>query len=124
MDRFFNGKISNQTLYLRDKVDRNTLLVGDIILCEVLQGFRQNKDFNSARQLLLSFSQCDMSNQTIALASADNYRYLRTKGITVRKTIDMLIATFCIQNKYQLLHTDKDFDVIEKYLPLDVYHFE
>ncbi|MDM8569598.1 PIN domain nuclease [Thiotrichales bacterium HSG1] len=119
---YFNGKETKNTLYLRDKADRNRILIGDLILCEVLQGFRYERDFNLARNLLLNFSCHDIAGQEVALLAAENYRTLRRKGITVRKTIDMLIASFCIQHNYELLHNDKDFDVIEKHLSLQVFH--
>ena len=119
---FFNGKVTLQTLYLRDEVNRQEILLGDLILCEVLQGFRSESEFLKARQLLLNFPCQNLSDQVLALQTAQNYRYLRTKGVTVRKTIDMMIATFCIENHHELLHADRDFEVIEQYLPLLVRH--
>jgi len=119
---FFNGKVTRQTLYLRDEVKRHEILLDDLILCEVLQGFRSESDFLKARQLLLSFPCQNISGQMLALQTAQNYRYLRTKGVTVRKTIDMMIATFCIENHHELLHADRDFEVIEQYLLLLVRH--
>ncbi|MDM8564278.1 PIN domain nuclease [Candidatus Halobeggiatoa sp. HSG11] len=119
---YFNGKETPNTLYLRDKADRNKILVGDLIICEVLQGFRHDRDFEAARNLLLSFAYHDITGRKVALLAAENYRTLRRKGVTVRKTIDILIASFCIQNNHELLHNDKDFDVIEKYLSLRVFH--
>ncbi|OQW87367.1 MAG: VapC toxin family PIN domain ribonuclease [Thiotrichaceae bacterium IS1] len=119
---FFNGKVTLQTLYLRDEVKRHEILLGDLILCEVLQGFRSDSEFLKARQLLLSFPCQNISGPVLALQTAQNYRYLRTKGVTVRKTIDMMIATFCIENHHELLHADRDFEVIEQYLPLLVRH--
>jgi predicted nucleic acid-binding protein len=86
----------------------------------VLQGFKSDRDYQETREILLSFTQQEMINQTIALQSADYYRYLRSKGITIRKTIDMLIATFCITNKHELFHADRDFDAIKQHLPLQV----
>jgi predicted nucleic acid-binding protein len=119
---FFNGKQTVETLYLRDQANQREILLGDLILCEVLQGFRFEKDFIKAHQLLLSFPCHNISGKELALQTAQNYRYLRAKGVTVRKTIDMMIATFCIENKHELLHSDRDFDVIEQYLPLLVKH--
>lgn len=119
---FFNGKPTPQTLYLRDEVERHEILLGDLILCEVLQGFRAESDFLNARQLLLSFPCQNLTGVALALQTAQNYRYLRTKGVTVRKTIDMMIATFCIENQHELLHADRDFEVIEQYLSLSVRH--
>ena len=119
---YFNGKETAQTLFLRDDAPRDQILIGDLILCEVLQGFKHKKHFENAKKLLLSFAYQDMVGSKIALKSAENYRQLRSSGITIRKTIDVIIATFCIENKHQLLHSDRDFDAIEINLPLQVYH--
>ncbi|NJO15054.1 MAG: PIN domain nuclease [Thioploca sp.] len=119
---FFNGQSTRQTLYLRDEVDRQEILLGDLILCEVLQGFRLESDFMNARQLLLSFPCQNLTGQVLALKAAQNYRYLRANGVTVRKTIDLIIATFCIENQHELLHADRDFDVVEQHLSLLVKH--
>lgn len=91
-------------------------------MCEVLQGFRSERDLKATQELLLSFHYHDMGGKIVALQSAGNYRYLRQRGITVRKTIDMLIATFCISHKLQLLHADRNFDAMEEYLGLQVVH--
>jgi predicted nucleic acid-binding protein len=119
---FFNGKSTLQTLYLRDEVERHEILLGDLILCEILQGFRSESDFQKVRQLLLNFPCQNLVGSTVALQAAQNYRYLRTQGVTVRKTIDMMIATFCMENQHELLHADRDFEIIEQYLPLSVKH--
>lgn len=119
---FFNGKSTIQALYLRDHADRSQIATGDLILCEVLQGFRSEHDFKATQELLLSFHYHDMVGKVVALQSAENYRYLRQRGITVRKTIDMLIATFCISHGLQLLHADRDFDALEEHLGLQVAH--
>jgi len=111
---YFNGKLTHQTLFLRDEIDRREIVVGDLILCEVLQGFRYNKDMMVARELLLGFQLRDMVGREIALKAAESYRILRARGITVRKTIDVLIGTFCIHNGFSLLHDDRDFDAIEQ----------
>lgn len=119
---FCNGKATAQTLHLRDEVNREKILLGDLILCEVLQGFKNDKDYKAARELLLSFTYQNIVGQQIALQSADHFRYLRQQGVTVRKTIDVLIASFCIVHEHELLHSDRDFDMIEKHLPLKVKH--
>jgi len=119
---FFNGRTTPQSLYLRDRVNRDRIVVGDLILCEVLQGFRSEQDYQSAQELLLGFNYCDMCGQSIALRAAQNYRILRQRGITVRKTIDVLIASFCITNGFELLHADRDFDPMEEHLGLQVWH--
>ena len=119
---FFNGRSTAQTLHLRDHVDRSQIVTGDLILCEVLQGFHSEHEFKATQELLLSFRYYDIGGKAVALQSAENYRYLRQRGITVRKTIDMLIATFCISHGLQLFHADRDFDAIETHLGLRVVH--
>jgi predicted nucleic acid-binding protein len=96
--------------------------LGDIILCEVLQGYRRQRDFEAARQALLRFPIYAVGGTGIALKSAENYRALRRQGITVRKRVDCLIATFVIENGFSLLHNDRDFDAFEACLGLDVIH--
>jgi predicted nucleic acid-binding protein len=113
---YFNGLESSQTDYLDQIVDRTP------ILAEVLQGFRDDSDFEEARRALSKYIQVEMVNPELALQSARNYRLLRRKGITVRKTIDSLIATYCIENEHDLLHNDNDFDGYEKHLKLRVVH--
>ena len=117
---YFNGLENPQTDYLDQIVDQNPILVGDLILAEVLQGFRDDSDFEEARRALSKYIQVQMVNPELALQSARNYRLLRRKGITVRKTIDSLIATYCIENEHDLLHKDNDFDGYEKHLRLRV----
>ncbi len=119
---FFNGKLTTQTVYLRDNADRSQIATGDLILCEVLQGFRNNSDYQAAQDLLLSFPYYDIGGKILALQSAQNYRQLRQRGLTVRKTIDVLIATCCICNGLKLLHSDRDFDAMEEQLGLQVFH--
>lgn len=119
---YFNGKGTIQTAYLRDRADRDRIVVGDLILCEVLQGFRHDKHVRSARALLLGFQYRELVGRHVALKAANYYRELRAKGVTVRKTIDMLIGSFCLLNDMELLHDDRDFDPIEQHLGLRVFH--
>ncbi|MBV6394812.1 MAG: Ribonuclease VapC15 [Anaerolineales bacterium] len=119
---YFNGIENPQTDYLHENLDRTPILVGDLILAEILQGFRSVSDFEKVRRVLGKFIQADMVGTELAVQSARNFRFLRQKGITVRKTIDSLIATFCIENDHQLLHNDSDFDGYEKHLGLQVVH--
>ena len=115
---YFNGVVTRQTerldRYLRDEF----VVIGDIILAEVLQGFRKDSDFRRAKQLLDTLVFKEMLGRDLAVKSAQNYRYLRGKGVTVRKTIDVMIATFCIENHLPLLHSDKDFQPMVKHLSL------
>ncbi len=115
---YFNGNINSQTDWLDNALGTEPIIIGDIILAEVLQGFQSDKDFRTAQKLLHGFQCMDMVGQDIAVKSAMNYRSLRQKGITVRKTIDVMIGTFCIHHKFSLIHNDKDFDPIEKHLKL------
>ena len=119
---YFNGVKNQQTDYLYQIADKTPILIGDLILAEVLQGFREDTDFELARRIFSKFLQVEMVNRDLAVQSARNYRLLRRKGITVRKMIDSLIATYCIENEHDLLHNDSDFDGYEKHLGLSVIH--
>jgi len=115
---FFNGKPGRATDTLRELLPRERLLVGDLILCEVLSGFRSEADFDAARQLLAALEYADMVGPEVALAAADNYRALRRKGVTARKMVDVLIASFCVLNQHHLLHHDRDFDAMAAHIGL------
>ncbi|MFA5809813.1 MAG: PIN domain nuclease [Thermoleophilia bacterium] len=115
---YFNGGKTARTDWLDAALGSEPLIMGDIILTEVLQGFQSDKDFNTAKKLLQTFPIMEMVGQELAIKSAMNYRFLRKKGVTVRKTIDVMIGTFCIQNRIYLLHSNKDFEPMEKYLKL------
>jgi hypothetical protein len=117
---FFNGVESPQVAVLDTRLGEVPILVGDLIMTKVLQGFRQARDFNAAKSALEQFEYRDMLGRDIAVQSAENYRHLRRSGITPRKTIDVVIATFCVQNDVSLLHADRDFDPMEKILGLSV----
>ena len=119
---YFNGVDNSQTNYLHAVLDKTPILIGDLILTEVLQGFRHDPDFEKVRRILGKFVQESMVDPALAVQSARNYRFLRQKGITVRKTIDSLIATYCIENDHELLHKDNDFDGYEEHLGLCVVH--
>ena len=117
---YFNGNMTSKTDWLDSALGNQTILIGDLVLTEVLQGFQSDKDFKKAKSLLLSFPVVEMLGQEVALKSALNYRYLRKKGVTIRKTIDVIIGTFCIHNTFSLLHDDRDFAPLEKYLHLRI----
>jgi predicted nucleic acid-binding protein len=119
---YFNGVENPQTDFLHSALETTPILIGDLILAEVLQGFRHDPDFEKVRRALGRFIQESMVTPELAVQSARNYRFLRQKGVTVRKTIDSLIATFCIENDHQLLHNDSDFDGYEDHLGLRVIH--
>ncbi len=119
---YFNGQVNPETDFLDRAFSQEIILVGDLILAETLQGFRNDKDFKLAQAALSKFEQTGMLNLRLAQHSAQNYRTLRKKGVTVRKTLDCLIATFCIAENHTLLHRDSDFDGFEKHLGLNVVH--
>lgn len=114
----FNDKPSRETGMLAHLVRRRMLAVGDLILAEVLQGARTDRGFEQIRARLSRFELYAMGGYDIAVRSARNYRQLRTRGITVRKTIDVIIATFCIEHGHTLLHSDRDFDLMREPLGL------
>ncbi len=115
---YFNGADTRETALLDGALGVEPVMTGDLILAEVLQGFRDDRDVRKARAALEMLVFEPMVGRDIALSSVRNYRALRTKGVTVRKTIDMLIATFCMENGHRLLHSDRDFDPIEEHLGL------
>ena len=119
---YFNGQNNPETTILDEILGIEEILIGDIILAEVLQGFRSDQDFEAALNALSKFKQASLLNPDLAIRSARNYRQLRKSGITVRKTVDCLIATFCIENRVELLHSDRDFDPFEQHLGLQVRH--
>lgn len=115
---YFNGNPTPETEMLDAILGSSPVCIGDIVLTEVLQGFKNEEDFDIATELLLSLNVVNVLDTSIALKSANNFRVLRKKGITVRKTIDVIIATYCIENSIPLLHSDKDFMPFHKYLNL------
>jgi len=115
---YFNGHNTPQTERLDSLLGSELLGIGDLILTEVLQGFREDRDYQTAKQLLTSLTIFSLLGIELAIKSADNFRSLRKRGITVRKTADVIIATFCIENNYSLLFTDKDFLPFVDYLGL------
>ncbi len=116
---YFNGRMTEQTDLLDSLLGREPIVVGDLILTEVLQGFRENRDFDRAKRLFECLLFRPMLGKELAIKSAENYRCLRSKGITVAKTIDVMIATFCIENNLPLLHSDKDFEPMVRHLKLE-----
>ncbi len=115
---YFNGKNTWQTEILDQMLLQIPLFTGDLILTEVLQGFRKDKQYNKAKEIMSILDCKQMGGYEIAVKSVENYRLLRKNGITVRKTIDVIIGTFCINENIPLLHADKDFEPMVKYLNL------
>ena len=107
---YFNGQKNKHTDKLDDLLLSEVIILGDIVLAEILQGFRHDKDFKMAKDYLDNLICHSISNKNIAIKSAENFRALRKRGITARKTTDMLIGTFCIENNIPLLHNDRDFE--------------
>ena len=117
---YFNGTVTAQTEKLHDLLGDQPLAVGDLILTEVLQGFANERDFNTATRVLTSLTVVELGGEEIAIQAARNFRALRKLGVTVRKTIDTVIATQCIESGYDLLHNDRDFDPFSTHLGLRV----
>ena len=119
---YLGGMTNAQTEWLAREIGLQPLGITDLILCEVLQGIRDNAEFTAVQQELGEFDLFETGGEQLAIASAQNYRALRSRGYTVRKTIDCLIATFCIVRGHTLLHRDRDFDLFEDHLGLHVVH--
>ena len=115
---FFNGTPTPQTNTLDTLLASEPVAIGDLILAEVLQGFRSERAFNEARSLLGALELVVLGGADIAIEAARNFRRLRAKGVTVRKTVDTFIATRCIVSNLVLLHNDRDFDPFERHLGL------
>jgi predicted nucleic acid-binding protein len=115
---YFQGAITRQTDKLDQLLGRQPLAIGDLILTEVLQGFADEREFQKAREMLTSLRVVELGGQEIAIQAASNYRALRKRGVTVRKTIDTIIATRSIESGLELLHSDRDFDPFVKHLGL------
>ena len=119
---YLNEVSTPQTGWLDAELDRQRLGLTDLILCEVLQGVRNETEAADVQRDLMHFEVFETGGAALALAAAQNYRALRAKGVTVRRTIDCLIATFCLRHDHTLLHNDSDFDGFETHLGLPVLH--
>ncbi|MFO1220019.1 MAG: PIN domain nuclease [Burkholderiaceae bacterium] len=117
---FFRNKPTLQAEWLDRHLGVEGLVVGDLILAEVLQGFKDDRGFNEARRLLGRLEQVHVGGTALAIEAARNFRKLRAAGVTVRGTVDVLIATRCLANGLRLLHSDRDFDAFEQHLGLRV----
>lgn len=115
---YFNGISTWQTDLLDHYLSNVPVIIGDLILVEVLQGFRSNKDYEIAKDFLSALLFRQIGGFNVTVQSAQNYRVLRKSGITVRKTIDIIIATFCIIEGLALLHDDRDFDPMVSHFSL------
>lgn len=119
---YLRGAHNPETEWLGMEADRKRLGLTDLILCEVLQGVRSERELSQVRTELERFALFETGGEELAIAAARNYRRIREEGLTVRKTIDCLIATFCMSNGHALLHRDRDFDAFERILALPVIH--
>lgn len=117
---FFRNRPTAQAEWLDRNLGVEGLLVGDLILAEVLRGFSDDRGFNEARRLLGKLQQVSLGGEDLAVESARNFRKLRSRGATIRGTIDVVIATRCLADGYRLLHSDRDFDAFEAHLGMRV----
>jgi len=118
---YVRGLNTPHTNALDYELIHNQVVTGDLLITEFLQGFRNDKDFEAAKEIMDSLIYCDMLGKEIAVKSAINFRLLRKNGVTIRKTADIIIGTFCIEHDLPLLHNDRDFEPMEKYLGLLAY---
>lgn len=119
---YFRGTSNPETDWLDRQAHKTRIGLADLILCEVLQGVRTDREFALVQEELLQFEFYEAGGLQLAIAAARNFRNLRQKGETVRKMVDCLIATFCLLDGHTLLHRDRDFDVFERHLGLLVLH--
>jgi len=117
---YFRGYETPQVSWLDHELNQQRFGLTDLILCEVLQGIRNEKQFLDVQKELLNFEIFPIGGVNFAIHSAQNFRLLRSQGFTIRKTIDCLIATFCLENGFALLHNDSDFGPFEQKLGLIV----
>ena len=117
---FFRNRPTAQVEWLDKNLGIEGLVVGDLILAEVLRGFKDDRGFNEARRLLGRLQQVSLCGEELAVEAAQNLRKLRSRGLTIRGTIDLIIATRCLTNGLRLLHSDRDFDAFEMHLGLQV----
>lgn len=115
---YFSGNGSREADFLDDTLGDRAVAIGDLILTEVLQGFRRDRDYNTARLLLEELTLFELLGKKMAVRSAENFRKLRKKGITIRKTANVIIASFCIEHKLPLLFSDRDFQPFDEHLGL------
>lgn len=115
---YFNGVQAPTTDKLDAALYEQRVAMADLILLEVLQGFGHDKDYKRARDTLQHLPLCNLLNGKIALKAAEYFRFLRKRGITIRKTADVIIATYCIEHNVPLMFTDRDFTPFTTHLGL------
>lgn len=121
---YFRSADTPQAALLDSMLGRSQLAVGDLIAAEVLQGIRDEREYQWVKKTFEAFPHIDLCDYALALKASENYRVLRAKGITIRKTIDTLIATRCIDDGLTLLHADRDFAPFSEHLGLRVAYSE
>jgi hypothetical protein len=119
---FIADRQTVQTLWLQRQIETERVGFSDLILYELLQGIRGDAQFEQLRERLADFELLPTMSAGLEVKAAQNYRSLRKRGITIRKTVDCLVATFCIEGGHELLHNDRDFDPFEEHLGLKVVH--
>jgi predicted nucleic acid-binding protein len=119
---YLQGRENKETAYLDRELGRQRFGLTDLILCETLQGIKDDKAFAQVLREMRRFEMFETGGEELAVEAAINFRSLRRRGHTVRKTIDCLIATFCLRHAHALLHRDRDFDPFEEVLGLAVIH--
>lgn len=120
---FFNGRATPEVERLSDLLADAAAPIGmpDLVLFEVLRGFRHDRDFQAARRALAALPVIDVGGDTLALRAAEHYRALRARGVSVRSPIDVLLAACCLEHDHALLHSDRDFDTLESLQGLKVW---
>ncbi len=113
-----NNVVTEPVTRLRQLIPNSPILIGDLILCEVLQGLRTEAQAKLVERSLGRFEPVSLLDPALAIKTAANYRFLCRQGITVRKTIDLMIGTFCVERGHSLLHSDRDFEPMEHFLGL------
>ncbi|GAO00429.1 hypothetical protein Gxy13693_046_055 [Komagataeibacter xylinus NBRC 13693] len=116
---FFRGTVTPQVDVLDRLLGEELVTIGDLMMTEVLQGFASERDFNEARRMLGALDLVEIGGRDVMIEAARYFRDLRARGITIRKTIDTLIATRCIVSGYRLLYSDRDFDPFVTHLGLE-----
>ena len=119
---FLNGVTNPETQWLDFRLDHERVGVTTLILAEVLQGLRDDREAAAVQAEMLKFEIIELHDAALAVEAAGYYRHLRQRGHTVRKTVDLFVAAYCIRDEHTLLHRDRDFDPFEKHLGLQVIH--
>ena len=117
---FIRGRRTDEVAKLDELIGNGLVLVGDLVLCEFLRGFSSDAEAQRVEQALNKFPIVSLCDARLAVEAAANYRILRARGITLSKTVDLIIGSYCIHHSLPLLHNDHDFDAMEKYLGLTV----